>query len=100
MADPEHPRYGVGPARLVLGVAVVPAALLGGVLAWSWAVQGRLPKPMATHWTFDGTTNGTMSLAQLLTLVVPLALITWALGGVAVLFGRDRRVRPWRGAAR
>ena len=94
MADPEqHPRYGVGGARLVLGVLVVPAALLGGVIAWAASVQARLPVPMATHWTFDGTTNGTMSLSQLLVVVLPLALITWALGAVAVVFGRDRRVR-------
>ncbi len=88
-----QPSYGVPIWRLLTGVVIVPALLLGGVTVWTLSVDARLPDPMATHFTFGGTPNGATSLAALLGAVLPPAVLTWALGLLAVLVGRDRRVR-------
>ncbi len=87
------PTHGVPPGRLLLGVVGLPGLLVGGTWAWAAAVRSRLPEPLATHFGFDGRANGFMTFAAFLASTLPVALIPWAIGAVAVVVGRSARVR-------
>lgn len=84
---------GVEPARLVLGVVVLPVLLFGGAMLWVGSVRDRLPEPMATHWNAAGDVNGTMTFGAFLTFPVTMAGVLWLFGAVMVALGRTSRVR-------
>ncbi len=87
------PVHGVPLPRLVLGVVVVPAVLLGGALLWISSVRPRIAEPMAIHWDAAGQVNGTATLGSFLVIPVVMALVLWALGALMLLAGRTSRVR-------
>lgn len=81
---------------------------LAGVLLWSIAVAAvlavlpaafsdRLPDPIASHWSFDGTPDDSMSLPAL----VAFSLVMWVvLAGCALLLAaRGRKLRSYRASA-
>jgi len=82
--------------RIWLGV-VVPVAWVAVVVIAFVACWARLPDPLATHWGFSGTPNGTMPRIAAFALFAGLTVL--AAIGARVAMHRDRGIAQLAGAA-